>query len=58
MAQENQPQYRWGMALERVIPEIPLEERPLFLQEIEAKARREGNLEYLREIRAYKASLR
>ena len=31
-------------------------DRPLFLQFLEAKARQSGDLEFLREIKAYKAS--
>ena len=41
------------LALETLEPH----QRPLFLQDMEAKARREGDLGYLREIRACKAIL-
>ncbi len=36
--------------------QIPLSERAGFLQYVEAKAKREADLEFLREIRGYKAN--
>lgn len=53
---ETKPGLRvWGRALQRAMADMPPADRAAFVQYLEAEAKREGNLEYLREIKAYKA---
>jgi hypothetical protein len=44
-----------GEAMQSAMGRLEPHLRPLFLQQQEARARREGDLEILREIKAYKA---
>lgn len=43
-----------GLALTAVVGAWPLAEQATFLQHLESKAKREGNLAFLREIKAYR----
>ena len=43
-----------GEALTKVVGAWPRAQQATFLQHLEDKARREGNLAYLREIKAYR----
>lgn len=48
------PESSAGRALSQVMAPWPLSVRAEFLQYLEAKAKQEGNLAYLREIKAYR----
>ena len=52
----SSPTEKPGQALSRVLETLEPPIRPLFLQHLEAKARREQNLEYLRALKEYRES--
>ena len=51
----DKPKLKPGEAMHRALESLEPHLRPLCLQDLEAEARRDGNLAYLREIKAYKA---
>lgn len=51
---ETKP-YKWGTVAEKVLLEMPEPDRLPFLARVEQRARQAGDLEMLREARAYRA---